>query len=86
MPAKRSLWAKGIINLYYLMNVTHFQASRIILPARASGRPFEKRNSANLSYRAIYGLPNYPRFFGILRGLKIFYPKNFWAGRVKSVG
>jgi hypothetical protein len=57
MPAKRSLWAKGIINLYYLMNVIHFQASRIILPARASGRPFEKRNSANLSSTTALYMP-----------------------------
>ena len=86
MPAKGSLWAKGVINFYYLMNIIHFQASRIILPARVSGRLFEKRDSAILSFRAIYGPPNYPRSFGIQRGLKIFYPKNFWASRVKSVG
>ena len=36
--------------------------------------------------RAIYGLPNQPKFLGIQRGIKIFYPKNFWPGRVKSVG
>jgi hypothetical protein len=50
MPAKRSLWAKGVINFNYLMNIIHFQASRVNFPARASGRPFEKRYSAILSF------------------------------------
>jgi hypothetical protein len=77
MPAKRSLWAKGIINLYYYINIIHLWTSRVILPAQASGTAVEKRNSANLSLRAIYGLPNQLKFLDIQRGIKIFYPKIF---------
>ena len=50
MPAKRSLWAKEPLNLYYLMNVIYYQVSRTIFLARAHGRPVEKRCSANLSF------------------------------------
>ncbi len=50
MPAKRSLWAKGIINFNYLIITIHLWASRVISPARASGTAGEKRDSANLSY------------------------------------
>ena len=49
MPAKRSLWAKRIINFNYLINAIHLWASRVIPPARASGTAVEKRDSANLS-------------------------------------
>jgi hypothetical protein len=86
MPAKRSLWAKPIINSNYLINTIHKWASRVFPPARVSGRPVEKRYSANLSFGAIYGLPNQPKFLGIQRGIKTFYPKIFWPGHVKSVG
>ncbi len=40
----------GTINLNYLINIIHFQASLVITPARASGTAVEKRDSANLSF------------------------------------
>jgi hypothetical protein len=49
MPAKQPLWEKWTINLDYLINIIHFQASLVITPARASGTAVEKRDSANLS-------------------------------------
>jgi len=49
MPAKQPLWEKWTINLNYLINIIHFQASLVITPARASGTAGEKRDSANLS-------------------------------------
>ena len=49
MPAKRPLWDKCTINLNYLINIIHLQASLVITPARASGTAGEKRDSANLS-------------------------------------
>jgi hypothetical protein len=49
MPAKRPLWGKWVINLNYLINIIHWQASLVITPARASGTALEKRDSANLS-------------------------------------
>jgi hypothetical protein len=49
MPAKRSLWAKGVINFNYLIITIHLWASRVISPAQASGTAGEKRDSANLS-------------------------------------
>jgi hypothetical protein len=52
MPAKQALWEKGAINLNYLINIIHLQASLVITPARASGTAGEKRDSANLSLRA----------------------------------
>ena len=52
MPAKRPLWDKCTINLNYLINIIHLQASLVITPARASGTAGEKRDSANLSYSA----------------------------------
>ena len=77
MPAKRPLWDKCTINLNYLINIIHLQASLVITPARASGTAGEKRDSANLSIRAIYGLPNQLKFLDIQEGIKIFYPKKF---------
>jgi hypothetical protein len=56
MPAKRSLWAKGTINFNYLINTIHLWASRVIPLARASGTVVEKRDSANLSNCAIFGM------------------------------
>ena len=35
---------------------------------------------------AIYGLPNQLKLFDIQEGIKIFYPKKFWPGHVKSGG
>ena len=49
MLAKRPLWEKGAINLNYLINIIHLQASLVITPARASGTAVEKRDSAILS-------------------------------------
>ena len=77
MPAKRPLWDKCTINLNYLINIIHLQASLVITPARASGTAGEKRDSANLSFGAIYGLPNQLKFLDIQEGIKIFYPKKF---------
>jgi hypothetical protein len=77
MPAKRPLWENRTIIINYLINIIHLQASLAITPARASGTAVEKRDSANLSYRAIYGLPNQLKFFDIQEGIKIFYPKKF---------
>ena len=75
MPVKRSIWPKETINRNYLINIIHQQEARAITPARAGVTAAEKRDSANLSTRAIYGLPNQLKFLDIQRGIKIFYPK-----------
>lgn len=77
MPVKRSIWLKETINRNYLINIIHQQKPVPLPPARAGVTAAEKRDSANLSGGAIYGLPNQLKFLDIQRGIKIFYPKIF---------